>query len=289
MLKLTDLTSQNCPYTGWLLYTKQESIRNRRYIDFYRKACEKYGISLKLGIYEPETCRDIGVPSAVAISVSDAARPAFVINRTRDARLAAHLERLGIRVYNNSQIAELGNDKEKACRFMENLNIPMMPTIYGTQSALPFYPAVAKACGGHGGTEVYFINDEKSWTDWLQNVRQPHKKYIVQQVASDLGRDVRVYIVGNKIYAALLRTSRDFRSNVCLGGQAQLYELNAAQRSLVQRILAHLDIGMAGIDFLFHNGTMVFNEIEDMAGARSLYALTDDDIADAYIKYIVNE
>ena len=46
---------------------------------------------------------------------------------------------------------------------------------------------------------------------------------------------------------------------------------------------------MAGIDFIFHQGQMIFNEIEDVAGARSLYSLTDYDIVDDYVSYIQEE
>ncbi len=116
------------------------------------------------------------------------------------------------------------------------------------------------------------------------------KQYVIQKAASDLGRDVRVYVVGNRITAAVLRTSgTDFRSNYCLGGSVELYHLTEAERRLTERVMAQFSIGMAGIDFIFHNGSMVFNEIEDMAGARGLYSLTDYDIVDDYIGYIKEE
>ena len=47
-----------------------------------------------------------------------------------------------------------------------------------------------------------------------------------------------------------------------------------------------LSIGMAGIDFIFHQGQMVFNELEDMVGARGLYSLTDHDIVDDYVGFV---
>ena len=77
-----------------------------------------------------------------------------------------------------------------------------------------------------------------------------------------------------------------FRSNYCLGGTAALYTLTDKERKLAVQAVRGLEIGMAGIDFIFHNGEMVFNEIEDMAGARALYALSYYDIADDYIRYI---
>ena len=57
----------------------------------------------------------------------------------------------------------------------------------------------------------------------------------------------------------------------------------------MQRAADGLSIGMAGIDFIFDHGRMVFNEIEDMAGARGLYSLTDYDIVDEYIGFIQEE
>ena len=49
------------------------------------------------------------------------------------------------------------------------------------------------------------------------------------------------------------------------------------------RVTDGLDIGMAGIDFIFHHGRMVFNEIEDAAGARALYTLTDYDLVEDFV------
>ena len=65
-----------------------------------------------------------------------------------------------------------------------------------------------------------------------------------------------------------------------------MYELSSEETGLVKEIISELDIGMAGVDFIFHHGRPVFNEIEDMVGARMLYALTDDNIVDTYVSYI---
>ena len=65
-----------------------------------------------------------------------------------------------------------------------------------------------------------------------------------------------------------------------------MYELSGEERELAERVTEGLSIGMAGIDFVFHKGQMMFNEIEDVAGARALYSLTDYDIVDDYVDYI---
>lgn len=308
MLQFFDLTLENRGQQGWILYTQKERVRNRHYIDLYRNACERYGLSLKLGIYDPVRVWDEAARLRLAAVAGSGRRPDFVINRTRDYMLAAELERRGITVYNHSSIAELGNDKAKACRFMEQSGIAVMPTVYGVQNP-PWYPAVIKSADGHGGTEVYWISDRQQMEHWKRTVRQPRKEYLIQQAASDLGRDVRVYLIGDEIAASVLRScDHDFRSNFCLGGSVSLYELSEKERGMVNQIVSKIVsrltaklvtkpegacgakrqslIGMAGIDFIFHHGQMVFNEIEDMAGARSLYSLSDYDIVDAYVEWI---
>lgn len=289
VLEDTESVERNIPAaSGWILYTRQESIRNRHYIDLYRKAGEKYGMAVTLGIYQPDNCRGQTGIYWLKQWISQV-KPAFVINRTRDYLLAKDFEALGVPVYNHSFVAELGNDKAKAYRFMQKRGIPMMPTFYGLQTPKQF-PVIVKTSGGHGGTEVFYIPDRYKWQEWKQEQYKQGQEYVVQQPASDLGRDLRVYIVGNQITAAVLRTSgSDFRSNYCLGGKEEMYELSDAQRKLVESVAAPLDIGMAGIDFVFHYGHLMFNEIEDMAGARGLYELSDYDIAQDYIGYIDKE
>ena len=76
----------------------------------------------------------------------------------------------------------------------------------------------------------------------------------------------------DQIIASILRVSNsDFRSNYSLGGTAKIYNLSHEERSIVYKIIELFDFGLVGIDFYFM-GKMVFNEIEDVVGARMLYS-----------------
>ena len=289
-------------YHGWILYTKEESIRNKNYIDFYRKSCDRRGMFIELVIVEllDGDERDLVVASQAdaekgaqyegqvcMAQLLKSCRPDFVVNRTRDYRIAKWLEQQGIPVFNNSLVAELGNDKAKAYRFMEQQGRRILPVIYHVDEPPQDYPVVIKSCSGHGGTEVWMVRSLQEWQQWKRHEYRPDRQYIQQQPASEPGKDLRVYVVGNRIVAAVLRESdHDFRSNYSLGGRVSLYELSKEERQQAADVCAMFDIGMAGIDFLFHKGQLVFNELEDMVGARMLYALSDFDIVDAYVAYI---
>lgn len=62
--------------------------------------------------------------------------------------------------------------------------------------------------------------------------------------------------------------------------------MNEDERSLVKRILSLVESDYIGIDFLFDDGHLIFNEIEDTVGARMVYDKTDIDIIKLYCDYI---
>jgi gamma-F420-2:alpha-L-glutamate ligase len=55
----------------------------------------------------------------------------------------------------------------------------------------------------------------------------------------------------------------------------------------VNQILNLFDFGLVGIDFLIGDkGELIFNEIEDVVGARMLYQCTDINLVGLYLDYI---
>ena len=174
----------------------------------------------------------------------------FVINRTNNAGIAQNFEDRGIRVFNP-------NDKQKCYEFMRENGIEIMP-INQTEP-----PLVEKPANGKGGRDVRLIKSGKVAFK---------KGFVYQKPASDLGKDLRVWLIGGKIICAVLRKSEtDFRSNYCLGGSAEIYRLSKSERALVYKIASRIKYDYIGIDFVFDGGKAVFNEIEDAVGARMVY------------------
>ncbi len=195
----------------------------------------------------------------------------FVINRTDDYKIAQYFEERGIRVFNPSSLSRLANDKQLCYEFMQKNGVEIMPINYSS------LPAVKKKCDGHGGTEVFMIDKKEEFEDG----------YVYQKPCDTPGRDLRVWVIGGEIICSILRVSNtDFRSNYSLGGTAEKYELSSCEIALVKKIISLIDFDYIGIDFLFNNNRLVFNEIEDAVGARTVYAKTDIDILKLYCDYI---
>ena len=198
----------------------------------------------------------------------------FVINRTNDYRIGEYYESKGIRVFNPSNLSKIANNKQTCYEFMQKNGIPIMPINYTG------VPAVKKIINGHGGQNVSIITEPEPF----------EKNYVYQMPCDTLGKDLRVWAVGGKIITAILRQSNsDFRSNFCLGGSATVYQLRDKEINLVEKIINLVKSDYIGIDFLFHKGELVFNEIEDTVGARMVYEKTDIDILKIYCDYIKRE
>ncbi len=270
----------------WLLYDKRDIERNKEYIDKYFTACRKRGISLRLMTEEDLSVCVSNTRITFRNLGGELDFPDAVINRTRSFNLAKRLELVGCRVFNNSDVTLLGNDKELALSYVKNLGIDIMPYRSGADFDFDTFPCIMKSVDGHGGTEVFWADGAKTYADLSRKFAG--RRTLLQEPASDIGKDLRVYVIGNQVAAAMLRTSKtDFRSNFCLGGKAEPYLLSPGEEKIVRRILESLSVDFGGIDFIFHQGRLIFNEIEDVVGARMLYACTDIDVVELFVSHIL--
>lgn len=277
---------------GYIIYSIVDVNKNRSYIEMNVNKFQKYGVKLELMIVEE--IENMSLLTDYNKFTAYFNNTDFVINRSRNHKVAAAFEKMGVRVFNSSKVTEIANNKGMSYKFLKN-TVPFLPIYYkeeivnsGIDEAdTKFeYPYIIKSCAGHGGSQVFMVNNEEEMQKAVQEIGT--NEYVIQKCCSDLGKDVRVYIIGNKVVAAMLRESmQSFKSNYSLGGKVRPYTLNECELKYVDKITKKLPMDFAGIDFTFHNGKAVFNEIEDAAGARMLYANTDMDIVELFVQYVI--
>lgn len=255
-----------------IIYNKDDAYRNQNYIKWYIDKFAKRNVELNL-VYDSDIDYDN--------------LPDFAIVRVINPLLTKRLEDMGIRCFNNYKVSYITNDKALCYKYANSNSINIMPTYYNIDEIEDF-PVVIKPKNSHGGDRVILCKS----IDEINNVLPYYEdcNYVIQAVASDVGKDVRVYVIGNKIVIAMLRQSlNDFRSNFCLGGSAGVYNLSDEEIKIVKDVISLFDFDFVGIDFVFDKGRIVFNEIEDVVGSRMVYSYTDMDIVDIYVEYIIKE
>ncbi len=252
-----------------ILYRKEDALKNREYIRLFAEEFEKRGVGFSL---------------AYTDNLENAELPDIVINRARSLRAAYFFEERGVRVSNPSEVCRLGNDKFLAYEAAKEKGVPVMKTSLNADE-IPI-PCVVKTLDGHGGSEVFIASDEKDRLEIIKKLEG--RKLLFQEVCDTPGRDLRIYVVGNRIVAGMMRSSdKDFRSNYSLGGRAKRHELTPEEVRVAMQVMEGLKIDHAAIDLIYHKGHPVFNELEDAAGSRMLYANTDIDIVKMYVEELM--
>ena len=310
--------------TAWLIYGREEAEYNKHYIALYFEEGRKRNIRFRLVIAEKlyfgtrdgelyiryHEALDYGGMGAeggeqdLLIQGCKGERPDFAICRIIYPLISMQLEGMGIPVFNCAKTAGICNDKARTYQYLAGMGIQMIDTRFcrrdyaaeqirgleaviregGKEGGLCRY--VVKTVDGHGGGQVYLLENGNG----EEIIRKAGgSDLVIQPLVGSRRQDLRVYVVGSQIVGAVLRTAKsDFRSNYSLGGDVRLYQLSAAEIAVVEKIVSCFTFGMAGIDFIIgDNGELIFNEIEDVVGARMLYQCMDINLVGIYLDSVL--
>lgn len=265
---------------GWLLYDSGDYEVNRAFAEHMREIGKR--VNLAMEVVLTDTLRK---PLT--------ALPDFIVSRQRNHRLSAEFEAAGVPVFNCARVCEICNDKRNTHRFLDGL--PLIRSLFaepgGEYRPSPqAYPLVVKPAAGHGGDRVSLAENQAQLECALQSIWP--SPAIIQEAASEAGRDLRLYVVFGEIKAAVLRTATvGIVSNYKRGGSVLLHTPTDAETALAQRVIRRFaengaPLSFAGIDLIYHRGEPVVNEVEDVVGSRMLYKVSDIDIADLYLRGI---
>lgn len=293
---------------AWLIYYRESAIYNEAYIKFYMEEGSKLGIDVKLILVEE---LEFGVRDGalfVQYQGENILKPDFAICRAIFPLLSKHLEMMGIRVFNNSFVAEICNDKAKTYQYLAKTGIRMVDTSFYRNAqgrevlSHAASPTVIKAVDGHGGKQVFLYEPQQGEVNSAQGYNSNMEidkimqgigasDFVVQPLTGTRHQDLRVYVIGREIQAAVLRTAKEgFKSNFSLGGEVKLYTLTEEEKKIVNTIIDQFDFDFVGIDFIIGDGgELIFNEIEDVVGSRMLYQCSDMNIVKCYLEYIIEQ
>ncbi len=285
---------------GWIIYHRENALYNQQYIRFYLEEGAKQGIDFRLLLVED---LEFGVQDGQWFIIHQKEilpKPDFVICRAIYPLLNKQLEYMWIPVFNNSFVSEICNDKAKTYQYLAQAGIKMVDSRFYRKSMLREVieqietPTVIKSVDGHGGKQVFLLPGKPQLlsSEYKEEIirKLSGSDVVVQPLTGTKNQDLRVYVIGKDIIAAVLRTAKEgFRSNFSLGGEVGLYTLKEAEIELVNKIINLFDFGLVGIDFIIGDeGELIFNEIEDVVGSRMLYQCSDINIVEKYLSFIKN-
>lgn len=150
-------------------------------------------------------------------------------------------------------------------------------------------PVIIKLLEGTQGVGVILADSVKVAEAIIETLQSAKQSVLVQKfVAESKGRDVRAFVVGDRVVAAMRRVAQgqEFRSNVHRGGRTEVVELDENYSATAVRAAQIMGLRIAGVDMLESNGGPQIMEVNSSPGLEGIETCTQLDIAGAVIDYI---
>ena len=144
--------------------------------------------------------------------------------------------------------------------------------------------------GAEGRGMVRVTDAELAWRTF-RAIEQTGGVIYLQQFVKHPGWDVRAFVIGGKIVAAMRRRSYgDWRTNVAQGGTAERIELAPAERELALRAAAAVGAPVCGVDLLpGPSGEWFVIEVNAVPGWRALAPACGLDVAKGIVRFLTEE
>jgi len=150
-------------------------------------------------------------------------------------------------------------------------------------------PVVIKLIEGTQGIGVLLAETIKAAESIIELLQSQKQNVLIQKfVAESRGKDIRAFVVGDRVVAAMRRVAQgqEFRSNVHRGGIAEAVELSEEYRETAVRAAQILGLRIAGVDMLESSSGPQIMEVNSSPGLEGIEKCTQLDIAGAVVEYI---
>lgn len=230
----------------------------------------------------------------------DAVIPRFgPIWQSLGGELLAQLQASGAVCLNSAEAVALARDKPAVMQVFGRLQLPMPPSVPGTAlrddsslAQLPFpFPMLIKEDASAGGWGIHRVEDAAAALAVMARLNSAGAGFTLQAfIAEAAGRDLRVFVCGGRVLAAMCRTAPpgEFRANVRLGARAEAIIPDDAESALALAATAALGLTVAGVDLLRTRAGPLLLEVNAAPGFEALEAATGQDIAGQMLDLLIS-
>jgi RimK family alpha-L-glutamate ligase len=203
------------------------------------------------------------------------------------------LEDRGTRVVNSPRAIERTVDKFWTSTLLEQCGIPTPETVVcdDSEEAIAAYrtlgDVIVKPLFGSMGLGMVRVSDEEMAFRVFRTIEQIRGVYYVQRTVDHDGTDIRAFVLGGRVIAAIERRAAGWRTNLARGGTARSLTLSEQLSALAVRAAAAVGADYAGVDLVTgRDGTTYVLEVNGIPGWRGLQEATGLDIAGRLVDHL---
>ncbi|MBD3204540.1 lysine biosynthesis protein LysX [Candidatus Woesearchaeota archaeon] len=222
------------------------------------------------------------------------------ISHSRFLYISKILNNRGIKTINSYDVGKVCGDKLLTSLILEKNNIktPRVRVAFNQRSALKAieelrYPVVIKPNVGSWGRLMAKVENRNQAESILEHKKTLgdyyHSIFYIQEYIDKPGRDIRAFVVGRKVIAAIYRKSEHWITNTARGGSASNCPVTDEIKDICLKSADAVGGGVLALD-LFEtkdNGLMV-NEINHTMEFRNSIKTTGVNIPGRIVEYLEN-
>ncbi len=211
--------------------------------------------------------------------------------------LVRQFEQMDVFCANSSSGISNSRDKLRSLQILSrhHVGIPRTTFVTDKKDVIPAIervggaPVIIKLLEGTQGIGVLLAETEKSAEAIVELLQSQKQNVLIQKFISESrGRDVRAFVVGDQVVAAMRRVAQgqEFRSNVHRGGITESVILDETYCETALRATQILGLRVAGVDMLEGKDGPQIMEVNSSPGLEGIERCTQLDIAGAIVDYI---
>ena len=221
------------------------------------------------------------------------------ISQTQGVNAVRILESFGIPCVNPSAVIDACGDKLATSLRLAAAGVPTprVRVALEPESALTAieemgYPCVLKPTVGSWGRLLARVHDRDAAEAIVEHKATlgsvQHSVFYVQEHVDKPGRDVRVFVAGDRVIAAIARASDHRITNTARGGTAARYDVTPEVEELCLRAATAVGGGVLAIDLLeTRDGRVLVSEVNHTMEFRNSIAPTGVDIPGRIVDFVI--
>ncbi len=204
------------------------------------------------------------------------------------------LEDLGVRVLNPPSSIERTVDKYYTSYLLADAGIPTPRTFITEdfeQAMLAFQEmgdVIVKPLFGSEGKGMVRVTDEDTAYRLFRHLELCRYIFYVQQYIPHADQDIRAFVIGGRVVAAMRRRGNGWKTNYSKGAQVEPLQLSDELQELSVRAARLVGTEYAGVDLLpAEDGCLHVLEVNSIPGWRGLRKTTSADIAGLIVDHVL--
>ncbi|RLC80324.1 MAG: RimK family alpha-L-glutamate ligase [Chloroflexi bacterium] len=205
------------------------------------------------------------------------------------------LEDLGVRVVNSARTIERTVDKYYTSALLEDAGIPTPRTVVTERfdEAMEAFrelgsDVVVKPLFGSEGRGMVRVCDEDAAYRVFRALELGRYVFYLQEFIPHANWDIRAFVIGGEVVAAMVRHADSWKTNVARGARAEPLELSEELRELSLKASAILEADYAGVDILrAEDGGYYVIEVNGIPGWKGIQSTTSVDIAGKIVEHVM--